>query len=89
MWKKGNYSKACRQTFNNNRTVKKLTEEEINEPDESTSDSQKSIHHIKEIKKINEMSKHFTATVQINGIKEEFIFDTGSPFSIMPPDERI
>ena len=31
-----------------------------------------------EIKKINEMNKHFTATVQINGIKKEFIIDTGS-----------
>ena len=35
------------------------------------------------------MNKHFTATVQINRIKKEFIIDTGSPISIMPPDERI
>ena len=87
--KKGHYAKACRQKFNNNRTVKRLTEEEINEPDEPTSDSDESIHHIKEIKKTNEMNKHFTATVQIGGIKKEFIIDTGSPISIMPPDERI
>ena len=38
--KKGHYAKACRQKFNNNRTVKRLTEEEINEPDESTCDSE-------------------------------------------------
>ena len=69
--------------------MKRLNEEEINKPDESTSDSEESIHHIKEIKKINEMSKPFTTTVQINGIKKEFIFDTGSPISIMPPDEKI
>ena len=87
--KKGHYAKVCRQKFNNNRTVKRLTEEETNEPNESTSDSDVSIHHIKEIKKINEMNKHFTATVQINGIKKEFIIDTGSPVSIMPPHERI
>ena len=87
--KKGHYAKACRQKFNNNRTVKRLTEEEINEPDEPTSDSDESIHHIKEIKKTNEMNKHFTATVQIGGIKKKFIIDTGSPISIMPPDERI
>ena len=49
--KKGLYAKACRQKFNNNRTVERLTEDETNEPDESTSDSEKSIHHIKEIKK--------------------------------------
>ena len=87
--RKGHYAKACRQKFNNIRTVKRLTEEETNEPDESTSDSEESIHHVKEIKKINEMNKHFTATIQINGIKKEFIFDTGSPISIMLPDERI
>ena len=87
--KKGHYAKACRQKFNNNRTVKRLTEEETNEPDESTSDSDETIHHIREIKKINEMSKHFTAVVQSNGIEKEFIIDTGSPISIKPPDERI
>ena len=60
----------------------------MNEPHESTSYSGESIHHIKEIKKINEMNKHFTAVVQINGIKREFIIDTRSPISIIPPDER-
>ena len=57
----------------------KLNEEETNEPVKSTSDSGES--HIKEIKKINEMGEHFTAVVQINGIKKEFIIDTGSPTS--------
>ena len=65
--KKGRYAKACRQKFNNNRTVKRLTDEEMNEPDESTSESDESIHHIKEIKKINEMNKHFTAVVRVTG----------------------
>ena len=87
--KKGHYAKACRQKFNNNRTVKRLTEEEMNEPDESTSESDESIHHIKEIKKINEMNKHFTAVIRVNGVKKEFIIDTGSRISIMPPDKRI
>ena len=36
-----------------------------------------------------EMNKHFTAVVRVNGVKKEFIIDTGSPISIMPPDERI
>ena len=35
------------------------------------------------------MNKHFTATVQINGIMKEFIIDTGSPVSIMSPDKKI
>ena len=87
--KKGHYAKAYRLKFNNNRTVKRLTEEEMNEPDESTSESDESIHHIKEIKKINEMNKQFTAVVRVNGVKKEFIIDTGSPISIMPTDETI
>ena len=87
--KKGHYAKACRLKFNNNRTVKRLTEEEMNESDESTSESDESIHHIKEIRKINEMNKHFTAVVRVNGVKKEFMIDTGSPISIKPPDEKI
>ena len=35
------------------------------------------------------MSQHFTAALQINGIKKKFIFDTGAPISITPPDGRI
>ena len=62
----------------------------MNELDESTSESNESIHHIKEIKKTNEMNKRFTTVVQVNvKVKEEFIFDTGSPISIMPSDETI
>ena len=87
--KKGHYAKACRLKFNNNRTVKRLTGEEMNVPDESTSESDESIHHIKEIKKINEMNKHFTAVVRVNGVKKQFIIDNGSPISTMRPDERI
>ena len=40
------------------------------------------------MKKIEEKNKHHTATVKINGIKKEFIINTGSPI-IMPPDEKI
>ena len=87
--KKGHYAKACRQKFNSNRTVKRLTEDETNESNESSCESEEEIHHIKEIKKIEETNKHYTATVKINGITKEFIIDTGSPISIMPPDQRI
>ena len=75
--------------MNNNRTVKRLTENEPNESDEPSSESKDSIHHIKEIKKIDETNKHFTTTLKINGIPKEFIIDTGSPISLKPPDERI
>ena len=63
--------------MNNNRTVKRLTENEPNESDEPSSESEDSIHHIKEIKKIDETNKHFTTALKINGILKEFIFDTG------------
>ena len=61
----------------------------MNEPNESSCESEESIHHIKEIKKIEETNKHHTANEKINGIMKEFIIDTGSPISIMPPDRRI
>ena len=77
------------QQSNSENTVKNTSEEVTNEQDESTSESDESIHHIREINKINEMSKHFTAVVQINGTKKDFIIDAGTPISIMPPDERI
>ena len=83
--KKGHYTKACRQKFNSSRTVKRLTEEEMNEPNESSCESDEDIQHIKEINKIEETNKNDTATVKINGIAKEFIIDTGSPISIMPP----
>ena len=87
--KKGHYAKACRQTINNNRTVKRLTKAEPKESDEPSSESEEGIHHIKEIKKIDETNKHFSTTLKINGVTKEFIIDTGSPISLMPPDERI
>ena len=86
--KKGHYAKVCRQKYTINRTVKQLTEEKIEERNETSSESDESIHHIKEIKKIEE-KKHYTATVKIKGIKKEFIIDTGSPITKMPPDEKI
>ena len=47
MGKKRPYAKACRQRFNNNGTAKRLTEEEMNEPDKSSSESHENIHHKK------------------------------------------
>ena len=72
-----------------NQTVKRLTEEEADDRSETSIESNESFHHIKELKKIEEKNKHYTATVKINGQKEEFIFDTGSPITMTPPDEEI
>ena len=87
--KKGHFAKASRQKKYNSRTVKRLTEDETQRPNESTSESEESVHHIKEVRTIEEKNKHYTATIKINGVKKKFIIDTGSPISIMPPDEKI
>ena len=68
--------------------MKRLTEEELNESNESTDESNESIHH-KKIKKIEETNKHYTAIVKKNGVRKEFITDTGSPITIMPMDKKI
>ena len=73
----------------NNRTVKKLTEEEEVEPNESMSESDESIYHLEEIKKIVEQQKHYTAKIKINGTPKEIVIDTGSPVKIVPLDEQI
>ena len=67
----------------------KTNEEKIDARNETSSELDESIHHIKEIKKREEKSNHNTSTVNINGIKKEVIIDTGSPITIMPPDEKI
>ena len=69
--------------------MKRLTENETQQLNEATSESKKGIHHIKKIRTIEQKDKHYTATIKINGVKKEFIIDTGSPITIMPPDERI
>ena len=38
--------------------MKRLTEDETQQPNESTSESEESIHHIKELRTIEEMNKH-------------------------------
>ena len=75
--------------FNNNRTVKRQTQEGMNEQNESSDESNERIHHIKTIKKVEETNKNYTATVKTNGVRKEFIIDTGSPTTIMPMDTRI
>ena len=50
--KKGHYAQVCKQKTKNNRTVKQFTEDERIEPNESMSESDESIYHIKEIKNI-------------------------------------
>ena len=87
--KKGHFAKACRQRTYNNRTVKRLIEDETQQPNESASESGESIHHIEEVRTIEEKNKHYTATNITNGVKKVFIINSGSPVTIMPHDERI
>ena len=69
--------------------MERLTEDKNLQPNESTSESEEKIHHIKEVGAIEEKNKHYLATIKTNGVKKEFIIDTGSPITIMPPDGRI
>ena len=71
------------------RSVKRITKNEANASDEPSSESEDSIHHIKEIKKIDETDKHFTTTLKISGVTKVFVIDTGSPTSILRPDHEI
>ena len=73
---------------NFNQMVKRMTEGERNEPDESSCDMDENKRHMKEIKKIEETSKHNTATVEINCVRKKFKFYTGSPLTIMPMDKK-
>ena len=52
------------------KTMKRLTEEKTDDRDKTASESEESIHHIKEINKLEEKNKHYPAIVEI---------DTGSP----------
>ena len=61
----------------------------MNEPDEISYELDESMHHLKEVKKIEETNKHNTATVKINGLRNEFITDTGYSIPILPVDKRI
>ena len=58
--------------------MKRLTEEESNEPDESSCELDESVQHMKGIKKIEETNKHYIETVKLNGVKKDIIFDTRS-----------
>ena len=86
---KGHYARVSKQRRKNDRTVRKLTEEEETEPNESMSESDESIYHTEEMKNIVEQQKHYTAKIKINGTPKEFIIDTGSPVTIMTLDEQI
>ena len=70
--KRGHYAKVCGQKYTNNRTVRRLTKEEPDDRSETSSESNESIHHTKEIKKIEEKHKNHEATVTINGKKKEY-----------------
>ena len=69
------YAKVCRQQINNNnRTVKRPTEETDDHVETST-DSDESIHHIKENRTIEEKNKHYTATVKNQRSEKKRIYN--------------
>ena len=71
------------------RPRERLIEEVEDEFDETASESDESLHHTKEVKTIEAKIKLYTATVKYNGIRKEFIIDTGSPITFLSSDEKI
>ena len=60
MRKKGHFAKVCRQRTYNNRTAERLTADDSQQPNESTtSESEQSIHRIKEVRTLKEKNKHY------------------------------
>ena len=46
--------------------MKRLTEEETDDRDKTSSELYESLHHIEEMKKTDEKNTHYTATVKTN-----------------------
>ena len=68
----------------------KLTEDGMNEADKSSSELDENIHHTKGIdKKKEETREYFFAVERIIGLTKDFIIDTVSQLSILPPDKTI
>ena len=53
------------------------------------SESEESINHLEEIKTIANSQKQYTAVVRIYGIKKDFVIETGTSVTKMPPDEQM
>ena len=67
--------KSMQTEYKQQPKVKRLTEDEPNETDGPSREFEESIHHMKEIKKIDETNKHFTTTLKINGRNIESIYN--------------
>ena len=87
--KKWHFARVCRQRENYKRWVRNITEEESEAIGGESDESETSINRMERINRITDKNKYLTTTVKINGIKKEFIVDTGIPISIMPADENI
>ena len=53
------------------------------------SDTDRSINIITEIKQLTDRRNYITITIRNDGTEKEFIVDTGSPVTIIPPDKEI
>ena len=64
--------------------------QQIERVDSDNSESSQEIAHIKEINKVElENGKFYGVEMKINGGKEKFLVDTGSPVTIIPSNSRI
>ena len=77
--KERHFARVCRQRENYKRKVRNVTEDESETIEGESDESETSIHRIERINRITDKNKCLTAVININGIENEFIVDTGSP----------
>ena len=82
----GHYARVCRGKPNNKTRKINYLEDITSEEDDEESEPEE-IHQITQINKIiPDNNDHYSVEIKINGKKQKFITDTGSPVTIMPND---
>ena len=83
--KKGHFAKACKSKYRKRPEIKEIAEPEYTE--ESKVDKLTNI--ATKIKHVTDRKKHITMTIKTEGTEKEFIIDTGSPVTMLPPEKEV
>ena len=83
--KKGHFAKACRFEQKRRQEIKELTDTVETEE----SDTDRSINIITEKKQLTDRRNNVTMAIRIDGTAKEFMVDTGSLVTIIPPDKEM
>ena len=87
--KMGHFARVChsKQNINDQRRINYLEETSSEEEEESEPEEIRQITQINKI--LPDNNDHYGVEMIINGDKQKFIIDTGSPVTIMPYDQKI